>query len=387
MKETEADEIPGGDSGKPSRLRPGRPIVLRLLAAFVGVSLLPISVLALLSWQESRAGDAHSEQEAHVEGREAEASSEPMEELFGMPITSIELGVAGVSLMLSILMAMYVARTIVRPIRELESSMTKVEAGDFETRAPVRSQDELGRLAESFNRMVKGVRREAVIRDLFGQYVTPELAKQAIEHQGKLDGQLVTCTILFSDIRDFTGVSEELPASSLVDMLNRYFSTMSSTIAENGGLVNKFGGDSVLAVFGTPLNPNPDHAAHAVRAALGMVKALAEFNREQAKSWLPEIMIGIGIATGDVVAGNVGSKKKLEYTVIGDAVNVASRLQTMTKEAGHTVLASAETVRAAADAALFIEIGEVEVRGRSKKARVFSVLENADDQKGSVSPD
>jgi adenylate cyclase len=359
---------------EPSQPRARRPIVLRLLGAFIGVSLLPITVLAFLSWQESRAADDHSEQEAHGERSEVEAS-EPMEELFGIPITTIELGVAGISLTLSVLMAMYVSRTIVSPIRELQASMTRVEAGDFETRAPVRSRDELGRLAQSFNRMVEGVRREAVIRDLFGQYVTPELANEAIEHEGKLDGRLVTCTILFSDIRDFTGVSEELEASSLVEMLNRYFSRMSSTIAENGGLVNKFGGDSVLAVFGTPLNPSADHAARAVRAALGMQRALVEFNREQAKYWLPEIMIGIGIATGDVVAGNVGSKKKLEYTVIGDAVNVASRLQSMTKEAGHTVLASAETARAAADAGLFVEIGEVAVRGRSKKVRVFSVLE------------
>jgi adenylate cyclase len=221
--------------------------------------------------------------------------------------------------------------------------------------------------------MVEGVRREKFITDLFGQYVTPELAHVAIEHQGQLDGQLVTSTIIFSDIRDFTGVSEALPASNLIEMLNRYFARMAGIVVENGGLVNKYGGDSLLAVFGTPLNPTSDHAARAVRSAIAMTKALGDFNREQTDSYLPEIMIGIGIATGDIVAGNVGSEKKLEYTVLGDAVNVASRLQAMTKEVGHTILANAETARAAPNAARFEEVGEVEVRGRVKKARVFAV--------------
>lgn len=351
--------------------RPRRPIVFRLLLTFLAVSFVPLAIFALLSFKETAAMRAAFEEEVHAE---EEASEEPHSEtLFGVSIATIELGVAGASVVLGVLMAFYIARTLVRPIRDLESSMGRVEAGDLEARAPVHSDDELGRLAGSFNRMVEGVRREAFIRDLFGQYVTPELAKVAIEHEGKLDGQLVTSTILFSDIRDFTGVSEALPASDLIDMLNRYFDRMSSVIVENGGLVNKFGGDSLLAVFGTPLNPNPDHAARAIRASLEMEKALSDFNKEQATSYLPELMIGIGIATGDVVAGNVGSERKLEYTVLGDAVNVASRLQAMTKELKRPILANAETARAAQEEAEFVDVGEVEVRGRAKKTRVLAV--------------
>jgi adenylate cyclase len=356
--------------GTDQRARRGIPLMLRLLVAFLAVSLVPIGVLAYLSWRESRGTEAHVEGEAGEETARAQSDS-----LFGLPIATIELAVAGASLVFSAAMALYIGRTLVRPIRQLQHSMSRVEAGDLEVTNPVRSGDELGKLAGSFNSMVAGLRREAFIRDLFGQYVTPELASVAIEHRGKLDGQLVTSTIIFSDIRDFTGVSETLPASRLIEMLNRYFARMSSVIVEQGGLVNKFGGDSILAVFGTPLNPTPDHAARAVRTALAMAKELVEFNREQTQAYLPDIMIGIGIATGDVVAGNVGSSKKLEYTVIGDAVNVASRLQAMTKEVGHTILANAETARAAADAAMFEEVGEVDVRGRVKKARVFVVDE------------
>jgi adenylate cyclase len=347
-----------------------RPIVMRLLAAFLVVSFAPIAVLAFLSFQESRTGNVHQEAETEPEQQASRGSGE---RLLGFPIATIELAVAGISLIFSVLMAIYVGRTIVTPIRELEGSMSRVEAGDLDATTPVSSDDELGRLAASFNRMVDGLRREAFIRDLFGQYVTPELANVAISQRGRLDGQLVTSTILFSDIRDFTGVSEALPASNLIDMLNRYFDKMSALIVDHGGLVNKFGGDSILAIFGSPLNPNPDHAARAVRTALSMTKELAKFNREQASAWLPEIMIGVGIATGDVVAGNVGSARKLEYTIIGDAVNVASRLQAMTKDVGYPILANAETARAASHAARFVDVGDANVRGRVRKTRVLAV--------------
>jgi adenylate cyclase len=353
--------------------------VIRLLGAFLAVSLAPIGVLAFLSLQESRSAEPHDEA---ANGSGEQAAEHSGETLFGIPIATIELGVAGISLAASALMALYIGRTIVRPIQELEASMTRVEGGDLEATTPVRSDDELGRLAESFNRMVEGVRRESFIRDLFGQYVTPELASVAIAKRGKLDGELVTSTILFSDIRDFTGVSEALPPSSLIEMLNRYFDKMSGLIVEHGGLVNKFGGDSILAIFGSPLNPNADHAVRAVRTALAMTRELEKFNREQASAWLPEIMIGIGIATGDVVAGNVGSTKRLEYTVIGDAVNVASRLQAMTKDAGHSVLANAETARGASDVARFVDVGETSVRGRVKKTRVLAVQDPELDQDG-----
>jgi adenylate cyclase len=342
-------------------------IAIRLLAAFLVVSILPIGILGYLSWSESR-------NPPHVETTVGEeANAEETEEILGIPTATVELGVAGVSFALSLLMAFVVARTLVRPIRNLEESMRQVEAGDLDVQADVTSGDEIGQLAMSFNHMVDGLRREALVRDLFGQYVTPELAEAAIERRGQLDGELVTCTVLFADIRDFTGISELLPATRLIKILNAYFARMSGVVVEERGFVNKFGGDSLLAVFGTPLNPDPDHASCGIHAALRMQDVLAEFNRDQHEAWLPQIMIGIGIATGDVVAGNVGSETKLEYTVIGDAVNVASRLQAMTKELGMPILANAETARAAATVANFERVGEVSVRGKARPVDVFSV--------------
>ena len=345
-------------------------IAFRLLAAFLVVSILPITILGYLSWRESSG--------SRDEGAEGEAHG--TEEIFGASVATVELVVAVASLLLSIGMALLVARTLVRPLRRLQASMRRVEQGDLAVSSDVTSSDEIGQLAMSFDRMVEGLRHEALVRDLFGQYVTPELAEAAIERRDELDGQLVTCTVLFADIRNFTGIAESLPATRLLKVLNEYFARMSSIVVEEHGFVNKFGGDSLLAVFGTPLNPNPNHAACGVQAALRMEKALTEFNREQEGAFLPQIMIGIGVATGDVVAGNVGSETRLEYTVIGDAVNVASRLQAMTKELDKHILADAETARAAAAVAHFESVGGVSVRGKSRPVDVFVVTEDDTDR-------
>jgi adenylate cyclase len=350
------------DVGEPRFPRRSR-IAVRLLAAFLVVSILPIGILAYLSWRESGgSSEEGGEEEAHAG-----------EEIFGLSVATVELGVAVGSLLLSVGMALFLSRTLVRPLRRLQESMRRVEGGELDVTADVRSQDELGQLAMSFNHMVDGLRRGALVRDLFGQYVTPELAEAAIERRGQLDGELVTCTVLFADIRNFTGITEALPATRLIRMLNEYFARMSTVVVEEHGFVNKFGGDSLLAVFGTPLNPDPDHAACGIHAALRMQRALDEFNRQQEEAWLPQIMIGIGIATGDVVAGNVGSETKLEYTVIGDAVNVASRLQAMTKELERPILADGETAREAASVAHFERVGEVSARGKARPVDVFFV--------------
>jgi adenylate cyclase len=328
-------------------------IVRRLLVAFLVVSLLPIAVFAYLSLREGEGGERHAEK------------------LLGLPIATIELLLAGITLLLCICVALFLGRTLVRPLRRLEGSMRRVEQGDLNERAEVSSADEIGQLSGSFNRMVEGLEREVLLRDLLGQYLTPELARAAIEQRGRLDGQVVTCTALFADIRNFTGLTESLPPETLLSMLNRYFVRVSGAIVAEGGLVNKFGGDSMLAVFGTPLNPADDHACLAVQAGLRILRELEAFNREQADAGLPEVMIGIGIATGDVVAGNVGGGGKVEYTVIGDAVNVASRLQAMTKELGEALLVSAATAEASSQLCRVTPIGEVGVRGRAQSVAVF----------------
>jgi adenylate cyclase len=219
--------------------------------------------------------------------------------------------------------------------------------------------------------MVSGLQQEEVVRHLFSLYVTPEVAEHAIQYGAELGGQLTSASVLFSDIRGFTSLTESLAPDTLIALLNRYFQAMSAVIARRGGLVNKFGGDSLLAVFGTPLNPDPDHAWSAVQAAQAMQAALEQFNTDQARRGEPQLRIGIGVASGPVVAGNVGSQERLEYTVIGDTVNLASRLQSMTKELGVSTLLSEFTAQAVQGKVSLEAIGRVAVRGKQEPVEVF----------------
>jgi len=359
-------------------------IIVLLIAAFLIVSVLPVGTLAFLSLTEGQeaAGSIDSTEQHTESGAEpgAEAGGETGEAvptdthgtLFGIPIATIEFTVAIVSLVLAVLMAMFVGRRIVRPIRSLEGAMHAVEGGDLTAQAPVHTNDEIGHLAEAFNRMLVGLRREVLIRDLFGQYVTPEVAEKAIEREGKLEAEIIECSIVFADIRGFTALTEVLPAHRLVETLNGYLSTLLVEVGREGGIVNKFGGDSVLVVFGSPLNPAVDHAARAVRAAIRMRDALDEFNRRQANASLPQIRAGFGVATGEVVAGNVGSERK-EYTVIGDAVNLAARLEELTRELGEEILVTGATAKATGAVATFRPLGDQEIRGHAQPVAVFAV--------------
>jgi adenylate cyclase len=363
----------------PTPRRARSSIVVRLLAAFVIVSLLPIAVLAVLSFQE-----AASDPGSHEEGSSA-AASDPHGSLAGVPLEYVELSVAGVSLGLSVVAALYVARTIIRPLRSLEGSMQVVETGNLDAVVAVSTDDEIAHLAAAFNRMVAGLKREALVRDLFGQYVSPEVARLAIEQEGRLEGQVTECTVLFVDIRRFTSLAEVLPPTRLIGILNRYFERMLTVVEAEGGIVNKFGGDSLLAVFGSPLNPTADHAERAVRAALRMRVALAEFNLEQVAEEMPELRVGFGLATGELVAGNIGSARKREYTVIGDPVNLAARLQELTPELGADVLMNATTARGAAGVARFRSLGKIEIRGRAEPVEVFSAEEASSADAAAVS--
>ena len=354
-------------------------ILKRLVVSFLIVSLLPILALAALSISEATADPG-----AHEEGSQLAEGAGQHGTFLGVPIEYVELGVAGATLLLGVAAAQYVGRTIIRPLRSLESAMERVEAGDLDAAAAVTTSDEIGHLSGVFNRMLEGLRREAMVRDLFGQYVSPEVARLAIEQHGELVGQVTNCTVLFVDIRRFTALAEVLPPERLIGTLNRYFAQMLAAVEAEGGMVNKFGGDSLLAIFGSPLNPSPDHAARAVGAALAMRRALAEFNRQQAAAEMPELQVGFGIATGEVVAGNVGSSRKLEYTVIGDPVNLAARLQELTPELGVEILLSPETARLAKDAAQLRSLGEIDVRGRAQRVEVFAAEEAAAEGPGAL---
>lgn len=333
-------------------------VLRRLGIAFFLIGPYPLGVLTYLSL--SRASDMLS-------------APDPQIVLNNLVI--LELFILGVSLLAGTGLVIFFSRGITEPLRRLQDAMRHVARGDLNARVPVTTTDELGYVSEHFNQMTDGLRQTDLLRNLLNLYVSPEVAREAIEHGTQLGGKLVDCTVLFSDIRNFTGLSETLPPDQLIELLNRYMSAMVAVIVDQGGIVNKFGGDSLLAVFGTPINPADDHAARAVRTAQNMLASLAEFNRVQAATGGLTLRIGIGIASGPVVVGNVGGQNRLEYTVIGDTVNLAARLQSLTKDLGRDVLVNAATYEGAHRVwPLAAErLPEMAIRGKSEPVAVYAL--------------
>ncbi|MCA1954318.1 MAG: HAMP domain-containing protein [Anaerolinea sp.] len=345
--------FPSGDV-QPFRTR-SISVLGRLLIAFLVVTLWPMLILVFLSLQRARS---------------LLVAPDPVIVLRNLVV--MEVFILTVSLLFSVSVALFVTRIITQPLRFLQRGMNQVEKGDFKVRLPVLSTDELGYLTGGFNQMVAGLQQGERMRNLLNLYVTPEVARAAIEHGANLGGSQVECTVLFSDIRDFTGLSERLSPMELIATLNRYMTMMIAVVMEHGGMVNKFGGDSLLAVFGTPLNPAADHAARAVRVALGMQQALVAFNAEQRARSAPELQIGIGVATGAVVAGNVGGQERIEYTVIGDTVNLAARLQEKSKELKQTLVLHKETFVQAQTVLGLVPSAQqsVEIRGKHQLVEI-----------------
>ncbi|MCM2305807.1 MAG: adenylate/guanylate cyclase domain-containing protein, partial [Elusimicrobia bacterium] len=265
-------------------------------------------------------------------------------------------------------------RSIARPLARLGEKMSLVAKGDYTAKTLVLDDDEIGELKAGYNEMVDGLAERERLKDTFGRYVSVEVAKRLVESGTvSLGGESIEATILFSDIRDFTAISERMPPQELVAFLNEYFSYVTEPIAAHGGMINKFIGDAVMAVF-APQFGSRNHVDDAVRAALGMRAKLAELNARGG----PEIRFGVGIHTGMLVAGNIGTQKRLEYTVIGDTVNVASRIEGQNKDLGSVILISGavhDRLSPELGAALRVErCDNVKVKGREQALVLYKVL-------------
>lgn len=264
--------------------------------------------------------------------------------------------VCGVVLTTGLFVTVLNARSVVAPVVSVRDALLDVERGNLDLEMVVYDGTELGQLQSGFNQMVQGLRERELIRDLFGRHVGREVARAAAElGEVELGGESRTVTVLFVDLTGSTTYATENPPGEVVAMLNRFFGVVVDEVDRRRGLVNKFMGDAVLAVFGAPVDLD-DHAGAALAAARTMAERLA--------SEVPEIGAGIGVATGEVVAGNVGHHRRFEYTVIGDAVNTASRLTELAKDEGG-LLATWATVEAAGEEAeRWQESGSTTLRGR-----------------------
>jgi class 3 adenylate cyclase len=330
---------------------------LRLLAVFFLTSGVPLLLLAIVAYRRT----------ALVVADPGRADALLMETLV------IVAFVVGVGLWAAIGLSLFVANSVAGPLGELEALMARVARGDLEARAAVVSNDEIGSLGEGFNRMVAGLKERDFVKDTFGKYVTREVRDEILSGRVGLEGEQREVTILFSDLRDFTPWVEATEPREVVRELNRYFGAMEAAVRRHGGLVLQFIGDEIEAVFGAPV-PASDHAQRAVRAALDMRAGLAAFNAARTAANKPPLRHGIGVHTGTVLAGSIGGADRLSYALVGDAVNLASRIQDLTKSAGADILISA-TTRAALDSAVAVTaLPAARVKGRSAEVEVFAVV-------------
>jgi class 3 adenylate cyclase len=328
---------------------------LRLLVAFLLLSLVPLSLLGVLSY--TRATDL--------------LTSDPTEaEHIVAGLIPAILFIVAVGVAASVGLSTLVASSVAWPLAEIERAMAAVEHGDLERRCPVVANDEIGAVADGFNRMVGGLRERDRIKETFGKYVTPEIRDEILAGRVALEGQTVEVTILFSDLRDFTPWVEATDPREVLRDLNAYFTEMERAITAHGGLVLQFIGDEIEAVFGAPVAA-PDHAARAVGAALEMRARLAAWNAARTRDGRPALRHGVGLHTGTVLAGNVGSAQRLSYALVGDSVNLASRIQDLTKDAGTDILVSATTRARLGNGVALQPLPAVRVKGRSAEVEVY----------------
>lgn len=253
-------------------------------------------------------------------------------------LASTVLGLAGVVLLFGLLVTVLNARAVVSPIASVQQALVRVGDGDFDVEVRVDDGTELGLLQSGFNEMVLGLRERERIRDLFGRHVGQSVAKAATDGDVELGGETRLVSVLMIDLIGSTTYAETRSPADVVSMLNRFFAVIVEEVDGHGGLVNKFMGDAVLAIFGAPVDLD-DHAGAALASARRIAERLAVE--------VPEIGSGIGVSTGQAVAGNVGHRSRFEYTVIGDAVNAAARLTELAKEVEGQVLVSTASVESA----------------------------------------
>ncbi|TGM52938.1 adenylate/guanylate cyclase domain-containing protein [Leptospira adleri] len=282
-------------------------------------------------------------------------------------------------LSIAFLVVFVFSRSLTIPIIQLLLATRKVEQGNYSVDIRPTTHDEVGVLTNSFLRMARGLEEREKIKNTFGKFVNKEIAERALSSDLKLGGENREVTVFFSDLRNFTGMSEKMKPEEVVEFLNQYFTEMVECIYLTQGIVDKFIGDAVMAHWGALVHDG-NEPKNAINAALLMRRALIEFNRQGQDIGRPFTRFGCGINSGPVIVGQIGSEKKLEFTVIGDTVNLASRIEYLNKEFGTDILISESTYLQAKDHFQFVELPPVWIRGKEKPQSIYAVLGWKEDQ-------
>lgn len=268
------------------------------------------------------------------------------------------------------IVSFFVGRSLLRPVRILSRAMTEVAAGDLTVRVPVTSNDEVGEVTGRFNDMVKGLAERERIRETFGKYVDAHVAATILAGPagGGLAGETRDATVLFTDIQGFTTIAEYVPPDQLIRALNEYLEAILEPIRKHGGTVNTFIGDGVFASFNMPFEC-PDHATAAVRAALDIQRAVGDRQFGDLFAFTTRV----GVATGRVIGGSIGAGERLSFTLLGDTVNLAARLEQLNKDLGTRILVSDATRAACTTGFAWRDHGSILVRGRTEAVTVHSL--------------
>jgi adenylate cyclase len=287
--------------------------------------------------------------------------------------TGFALTVAAFAVAFALSTAWLLGATIAKPVRELSEAARRVTAGDLSTRVDLVRADEFGLLITAFNQMVCELREKQSLMETFGRHVGRDAADMILQRDPHLGGVEQTVTVMFADIRNFTARCAGCSAQQTVAVLNAFFSEMVEAVEnENGGMVNKFVGDGFLALFGAA-SRRSNHSEMAVQAARRMLERLGRMNEHLQQQGYAPVEIGIGIHTGLAVVGSIGSPRRRDFTAIGDTVNVASRVESLTKNVGETILITAPTRAALPPDIVVRDLPPQMVKGKDEPIVVYGV--------------
>ena len=291
--------------------------------------------------------------------------------------------------LLAILISGWVTQVLVRNIRKVSEAAVEVEKGVLDVNVDVTTRDEVGRLSNSFNQMVEGLRLKERIKDTFGKYVDPRIVERLLDEPGlsDLDGNYQEMTILFVDLQGYTSISEKLQPSDLVRLLNLFLEGMTEAVSAHNGVINDFQGDAVMSFWGPPFVKGEQHAILASKAALEMIDNFEKFKRKIIADFdldtktMP-LNMRVGISTGMVIVGNIGSSASRKFSVVGDPVNLGARLEGVNKAYGSRVILSERTFELLDDSVFAREIDSIQVKGKTKPSRIYQLLGQKDADKG-----
>jgi adenylate cyclase len=285
--------------------------------------------------------------------------------------------ILALSIAVTLVGAFRVARQITRPVSALRSAVREIERGNYDVRTNLPDTDEIGELSQAFDRMAQGLAERDRVRDVLGKVASNEVVAQLLDRRIELGGEERVVTVMFMDIRNFTGLAEQLTPHQSLQMLNAFLTVVSEVIEAHGGVVDKYLGDGAMALFGAPVT-RPDDAQRAIACALEIRTRVMALGPMLAKEGLPHPQLGIGVNTSDVVAGNIGSPTRLNYTVLGDGVNLTARLESLTRRYNVPIVVG-EATRDLVRDVTYREIDKVRVRGRTMATRIFEPLGRHED--------